>query len=91
MGLVDYIVESTHRSSTHYLVDVAKWKISIEKFCTEHDFVGLTIENSESSLDEGHVQFTAHLMQNSRDCSFRENSTFRKCENGLWKYFAAVN
>jgi SEC-C motif domain protein len=91
MGLVDYIVESTHRSSTHYLVDVAQWKASIESFCNKHDFIGLTIEKSESRDEEGSVQFTAHLMQKAQNCSFREHSTFRKCENGFWKYFAAID
>ena len=91
IGLVDYIVESTHRDSTHYLVDVAQWKVSIERFCTKHDFVGLTVEHSETRKEEGSVQFTAHLMQNSQDCSFREHSIFRKCENGFWKYFAAID
>lgn len=90
MTLTDYIIETTHRESSQYSEETVQWRASIERFCREHDFVGLTIEHVETVSDTGYVQFTAHLKQGSDDRSFSERSSFRRCEGDHWKYFGAI-
>ncbi len=90
LGFSDYIIETTHRESPHYSPDTAHWKDAIGRFCKEHDFVGLTIEDIETASDIGYVQFIAHMQQGSHDRSFRERSSFRKCDASRWKYFGST-
>ena len=90
MGLSGYIIESTHRDSAQFSADTDHWGDSIEQFCKGHDFIGLTIEETDTVDDTGCVQFIAHLQKGTHDLSFRERSSFRKCESGRWKYFGAI-
>ncbi len=84
LGLVEYVIDTTHPASPHFQVDTAAWRQDLRHFCQSTDFVGLTILKSE--VDQ--VTFHAQLTQSGRDASFVEHSLFRQ-EKGRWLYLAA--
>lgn len=87
LSLVDYIIETTHPSSSHYEKDLALWKSRLLSFCKATAFKGLTILGHQ---EEGEVSFVAHLMQGDKDVSFQERSQFIK-DNGRWYYVEGVH
>jgi len=79
LGLVDYIIETTHSKSRPE--DLVTWREQIQAFCEQTEFTGLVIE--EASSDK--VTFYAHLKRGETDVSFREKSSFAE-ENGQLVY-----
>lgn len=79
LGLVDYIVQTTHSKSRP--ADLAAWKEEIQAFCQQTDFVGLEIEEAVGN----EVTFYARLKRGAIDVSFREKSTFVE-EDGRLTY-----
>ena len=88
LGLVDYIINTTHTKSIHYNIDLESWKRQIIEFSTNTDFNNLIIIEY-LSIPEETVTFTASLLQNNEDESFTEKSIFKK-ENGVLKYYEAL-
>ena len=85
LGLVDYIVVTTHPDNPLYNADIVTWKRRIMAFMNNTVFQKLEIVEFVDGEDEAYVTFVAHLLQHGRDTSFREKSFFRKV-NGRWLY-----
>jgi len=85
VGDVEYIVATTHPGGPHFGFDPVRWRAGIREFCEQTEFAGLAV------LDHGEdfVMFRASLVQEGRDASFTERSTFRMLD-GAWKYFDGV-
>lgn len=84
-GLVEYIMDTTHRENSAFTKDRFKWMLSLTDFCEGTEFTGLDIIDSVDGEVEAYVTFKAHLKQNGVDASFTEKSRFVK-ENGHWLY-----
>ncbi|MAU08858.1 MAG: zinc chelation protein SecC [Anaerolineaceae bacterium] len=77
----DFIMRTTHEDSPHRKEDRRLWIAEILAFATQTQFIALNIlETTEDT-----VTFRAGLMQNLRDSSFTEKSSFR-CVKGKWLY-----
>ncbi len=74
LGLVDYIIETTHP-------DLPVDRKSTEDFCKNTQFENLRILNATDDT----VTFHATLSQAGHDVSFTEQSTFAKID-GKWLY-----
>jgi SEC-C motif domain protein len=85
LGLVDYIIDTTHFSDPSKAPPIGQWRQSILGFSTSTDFLGLKIHSHTEGRSEAIVKFTAVLKQGDRDSSFTEKSRFVK-ENGRWLY-----
>lgn len=81
MGLVDYILKTTHPEHADAKRPEEIRRKEIEDFCTTTIFKGLKILD----VQEGKVKFTAFLHMDGKDLSFTEDSTFGKV-NGKWLY-----
>ena len=81
LGLVDYIIKTTHPQNPDASRSVDERKKEIEEFCNKTLFEGLQILEK----GEGMVKFTAYLSQEGKDFSFTEKSTFEKVQ-GNWLY-----
>mgnify|MGYP000235036034 CR=1 FL=1 len=78
---VDFIMHTTHPDSPHRKKDKRLWVAEILAFAQQTQFVALTIlETTEDT-----VTFRAGLMQNLRDSSFTEKSSFERIK-GKWLY-----
>ncbi len=86
LGLVDYIMKTTHPDGPRFQADTAAWKHDIEAFSKHTHFAGLQI----LSASEDKVMFRATLFANSQDVSYTEISVFRQ-HNGHWKYFSGAH
>lgn len=85
MGLVDYIVQTTHPDNPNWSADTDKWKADITLFCRHTKFPGLRVESFEDGDERAYVTFTAFLTQGTQDATFTEKSTFVK-RDGRWFY-----
>ena len=81
LGLVDYILTTTHPEHPDAKRPEEIRKKEIKEFCTTTVFKGLKILD----VQEGMVKFTAYLHMDGKDFSFTEKSTFEKV-NGKWLY-----
>ena len=81
----DYIMETTHRRSPHYVTNKTQWRLDILKFCHDTRFEGLEIMEHIPAPQVAFVMFKAILKQNQRDASFVEKSRFEKVK-GRWFY-----
>lgn len=81
----DYIIHTTHPANPQFCHDAKEWvqKISEFSLCTE--FKGLEILAFQESGRFATVTFVAHLIQDKKDASFTEKSTFEKVK-GKWLY-----
>lgn len=88
MGLVRYIMETTHPDNPQYQADFASWSKQLKGYCDRTQFLGLTV--MEEALDvggqRGWVRFGANLEQRGADMSFVESSIFVRSEDGRWLY-----
>ena len=85
LGLADYIIETTHPQSPHFVLDKKQWLYQIRAFSRQTNFDGLEILETQTSDDEAFVAFVAHLSKDNVDLTFTEKSRFLK--HGLaWKY-----
>ncbi len=80
LGLVDYIIQTTHPENTR-----KKPVDEIRRFSQETQFVKLEIEG----YGEDWVAFTAHLVQGGHPVLLKEKSRFAKL-NGKWLYLSGV-
>jgi len=85
LGLVDYVMNTTHPDGTQYNPNKAAWKRDIEQFCQNTRFERLQILGAAGDM----VTFRATLFANQRDVSFTEVSVFRQ-HNGRWKYYSGT-
>lgn len=85
LGLVDYIIETTHPNSPHFVSDRKQWLFQIRGFSKQVSFEGLEILETQFSNSESFVTFVAHLRKGNVDLTFTERSRFLKCGHA-WKY-----
>ncbi|MBS0649375.1 MAG: SEC-C domain-containing protein [Verrucomicrobia bacterium] len=86
IGLVDYIVRTTHPLNREAAKSLEERKKEIEQFCKSTDFKGLKILDVQEGETKSTVTFTAFLSQAGKDFSFTEKSTFEKVL-GSWLYW----
>jgi SEC-C motif-containing protein len=86
LGLIEYIVITTHPAGSQYDADALRWRASLADFCRASRFVGLQIlETGPLAGTDAFVAFRARLLQDGADASFGERSRFRQLD-GVWKY-----
>ena len=85
LGIADYLIETTHPESPHFVTDKKQWLYQIRAFSKQTDFEGLEILETEYSDLEAFVVFVAHLSKDSADLTFTERSRFLK-QGQAWKY-----
>lgn len=85
LGLVNYIISTTHPNNSDVRANRQAWKKRILNFSKKTSFEGLEVINSFEEEQEAFVTFTAHLKQNNNNTSFTEKSHFLKVD-GLWFY-----
>lgn len=85
LGLAEYLIETTHPKSPHYVSDKKQWLYQIHAFSKQVSFEGLEILETENGDEEAFVSFVAHLSKEGTDLTFTEKSRFLK-EGQSWKY-----
>lgn len=85
LGLVDYILRTTHPQNHEAAKPLEERKKEIEQFCKTTVFKGLKILDAQEGDTRSTVTFTAFLSQAGKDFSFTEKSTFEKVL-GNWLY-----
>ena len=86
LGLLDYIIETTHPGSSHYSDNKFAWKRKLAEFSRSTRFEKLDILDFQEHGLMAIVVFTAHLSRQGEDTSFTERSYFEK-RNGRWLYW----
>jgi SEC-C motif domain protein len=89
LNLPDYIIETTHPRNAQYAENKAQWRQSISHFSKITSFPKLVILEFKENQNSATVTFTAHLLQDGRDASFTEKSSFEKVNN-RWLYLSGV-
>ena len=88
LGLVQYIIDTTHPSSPLYIKNLNAWKKDILTFSRETKFCKLLIiDFEELSPNKATVTFQAHLEQRGKEVVLKEKSTFLK-EGTRWLYYS---
>ena len=85
LGLVDYIIDTTHKESPHRGSDLTRWREELKLFSKETKFEGLKIIEFIDGAKTASVTFRATLKHGAKDVSFTEKSAFTK-EGGRWFY-----
>ena len=85
LNISDYIIKTTHKNNPSYNRDFTKWREEIESFSINTQFIGLIIYSFEEFENRATVTFRAKLVQNSKNISFSEKSTFIK-NFEKWEY-----
>lgn len=85
LGLLDYIIDTTHRRHPDYKEDKEAWRNELQRFSSTTRFDGLKIKEFTDGADTASVTFVAYLRQQDQDVSFTEKSFFVK-ERGKWLY-----
>jgi SEC-C motif-containing protein len=88
LGLVDYILETTHPDGAAWETDQAAWRASVLAFSRETLFLRLEVLDASESGDTGSVSFRAHLQQAGKSVVMEEHSLFRR-HGGRWCYVSA--
>lgn len=87
LGLVDYIIRTTHPLNREAAKSLDERKKEIEQFCKTTVFKGLKILDVQEGDTKSTVTFTAFMSQAGKDFSFTEKSTFEKVL-GNWLYLS---
>ena len=85
LGIANYLVDTTHPQSPHFVVDQKQWLHQIVAFSKHVSFDGLEILEFQPMEQESYVSFIAHLSQEGVDLTFSERSRFTKVGH-VWKY-----
>ncbi|MFM7468322.1 MAG: YchJ family protein [Vampirovibrionales bacterium] len=93
LGLVTYIMETTHRQSESYVKATAFWREQLKRYCQQTEFLGLNILSAPevtATSTEGYVHFIATLKLNPIEkpeqlTEQEEHSHFRKV-SGRWLF-----
>jgi SEC-C motif-containing protein len=87
LGLVEYILKTTHPSHPDARRPEGVRRKEIEEFCKTTIFKGLKILDVQEGETKGMVKFTAFLTMDEKDFAFTEKSTFEKVL-GNWLYLS---
>lgn len=85
MGLINYIIATTHPTSASFQWDLAKWTEQLNHFCSSTTFQKLEIIEFIDGEEIAWVTFKAHLNRDNKDASFTERSRFLKVDQ-RWLY-----
>lgn len=85
VGVIDYIVETTHKENKNWNADLKTWKDEIRLFSDSTRFHELTIIDFTDGDKTATVTFKATLKEGNKDMTFTERSTFEKVD-GRWLY-----
>jgi SEC-C motif-containing protein len=85
LGLAEYIIETTHSDSPHWVANRKQWLHQIQAFSREVSFDGLEILETKNEDGVAFVAFVAHLSKEGTDLTFTEKSRFFK-QGQAWKY-----
>jgi SEC-C motif-containing protein len=85
LGLVDYIIDTTHKASPHRVSDLSRWREELKLFSNETKFEGLKILEFIDGARSASVTFRATLKHGAKDVSFTEKSAFAR-EGDRWFY-----
>ena len=86
LGLCNYIIKTTHRSSPYYNSNHEAWLKELTLFSSQITFEKLEILDTELGETQAFVSFVAYLSKDGTDLTFSEKSFFLK-DNHLWWYF----
>ena len=89
LGLIEYVIETTHPRCALARRDRLTWAREIADFCTHTRFEALEVLAAAAEGDRGEVSFRAQLSRDGRDVSFAERSTFVRepaGPGGRWLY-----
>jgi SEC-C motif domain protein len=81
LGLIEYIMASTHPNNPDATIALSDWQNSIAEFSKTTQFIGLKILEFVDREDESFVTFEAQF----NHASMKEKSRFLKI-NGKWLY-----
>lgn len=85
LGLVDYVLATTHPEGPNWEDDRAEWAAGVAAFSQSTGFDGLEILSGGEGEGEAFVTFRAGLSKDGEDASFTERSRFLR-EDGRWLY-----
>ena len=85
LGLVGYLMETTHPDGPNWNVDAVAWRADLAAWCAQTRFESLEIESTRDNplTGESWVRFRAGLSGGGRDLSFVEESRFVRHEGRL--------
>lgn len=87
LGLVDYILDTTHPDNAEARPDRAAWAREVAAFAQATRFVGLEVRSSAVHEGWGEVVFRARLLRDGEDVSFAERSRFERAgDDSRWVY-----
>ena len=89
LGLVNYIIQTTHKNNSSYNPNFPTWKKELKNFCKNTHFENLEILHFEEKETLAFVSFIATLKQDSHDLTFTEKSIFKK-EGTSWLYLEGI-
>src|ERR1700722_9795838 len=81
LGLIDYILETTHPQHPDFKRDQEEWKNELHAFSAQTIFKSLEIVDFQEGENISFVTFIAYLNQAGQDVVLRERSLFEKIEN----------
>ena len=85
LGLIDYVMDTTHPEHPQFDTDRVRWKADLQAFAKHTRFDRLKVLDCKDGEKIATVKFTAFLRQGDNDASFTEDSTFEKID-GKWLY-----
>ncbi|MBI3873542.1 MAG: SEC-C domain-containing protein [Arcobacter sp.] len=85
LGLLKYIIKTTHNENSDFSEDLEIWGNDIKEFCKNTNFLGLKILDFRDGQDMAFVTFEASLTSNNENIGFIEKSKFYKVSN-IWLY-----
>lgn len=85
LGLIDFIIKTTHPKNPSLSIPLDEWKAQIRDFSTSTSFDGLVIHEFVDGANTAFVTFSVILRQQANDISFTEKSEFEK-EEDQWLY-----
>jgi SEC-C motif-containing protein len=80
LGLVNYVMDTTHPDNPSFTADRAAWGEDLRRFCQVTKFQSLEIKSREGDREIAFVTFRAGLLQGTTDASFTERSKFMKVD-----------
>lgn len=90
LGLIDYIIATTHPDHPDYKKLAIHKKKELLDFSKNTSFLNLEILEFTNSLPYSTVTFRAYLERSGKDFSFTEKSEFAQIE-GRWLYRKALS
>ena len=85
LGLVGYVIDTTHPDHPAWSADRATWAEELTTWCGTTTFTGLTVHGHGEDGDAGWVSFTANYDSDGRAGTLAELSRFDRVQ-GRWLY-----